>query len=70
MREEVVERNVQADLPFLALEKALMLLTEEGVDRQLAHEKIREVALAAKEAQKTAPVNLESILADVLFDKV
>uniref|UniRef100_A0A1I8EXB1 Adenylosuccinase n=1 Tax=Wuchereria bancrofti TaxID=6293 RepID=A0A1I8EXB1_WUCBA len=49
---ERIEYNVHADLPFLALEKAMMLLTEEGADRQDAYEKIREVTLAAREAQK------------------
>lgn len=70
MDKERIEHNVHADLPFLALEKAMMLLTEEGTDRQEAHEKIREVTLVAKEAQKRAPVDLESILANVFFDKV
>lgn len=67
---EKVERNVQRDLPFLALEKAMMWLTEEGADRQEAHEKIREVAMAAREAQKREKINLEIVLADVFFDKV
>ncbi|KAL3997263.1 adenylosuccinate lyase [Acanthocheilonema viteae] len=67
---ERIEYNVHADLPFLALEKAMMLLTEEGSDRQEAHEKIREITLAAREAQKRERVDLESILADVFFDKV
>ncbi|EJW85530.1 adenylosuccinate lyase [Wuchereria bancrofti] len=67
---ERIEYNVHADLPFLALEKAMMLLTEEGADRQDAYEKIREVTLAAREAQKRERVNLESILANVFFDKV
>ncbi|VDM96082.1 unnamed protein product [Thelazia callipaeda] len=65
-----IEHNVHMDLPFLALERAMMWLTEEGTDRQVAHEKIREVALAAREAQRRAPVDLESILADVFFDKI
>ncbi|KAK6106893.1 adenylosuccinate lyase [Brugia pahangi] len=67
---ERIEYNVHADLPFLALEKAMMLLTEEGADRQDAYEKIREVTLAAKETQKRERVDLESILANVFFDKV
>uniref|UniRef100_A0A915CE85 Adenylosuccinate lyase n=1 Tax=Parascaris univalens TaxID=6257 RepID=A0A915CE85_PARUN len=70
VQHEHVARVVNEELPFLALEKALMWLTEEGADRQVAHERIREVALAAKEAQKIAPVSFESILADSFFDKV
>lgn len=70
MDRERIEYNVHADLPFLALEKAMMLLTEEGTDRQEAYEKIREITLAAKETQKRERVNLESILASVFFDKV
>lgn len=58
------------ELPFLMLEKALMWLTEIGIDRQHAHEKIREVALAAKEASKLAPISINSILSDVFFDPV
>uniref|UniRef100_A0A915Q4V4 Adenylosuccinate lyase C-terminal domain-containing protein n=1 Tax=Setaria digitata TaxID=48799 RepID=A0A915Q4V4_9BILA len=67
---ERIDHNVYADLPFLALEKAMMLLTEEGTDRQEAYEKIREVTLVAREAQKRERVNLESILANGFFDKV
>lgn len=70
MDKERIEYNVHVDLPFLALEKAMMLLTEEGTDRQEAYEKIREVTLAAKEAQKRERIDLESILANVFFDKV
>lgn len=67
---EKVEANVHEDLPFLALEKAMMWLTEEGTDRQKAHEKIREVTLAAKQAQKHTSIDVKSILADAFFDKV
>ncbi|VDM48456.1 unnamed protein product [Toxocara canis] len=70
VQHEHLARIVAEELPFLALEKAMMWLTEEGADRQVAHERIREVALAAKEAQKIAPVSIESILADSFFDKV
>uniref|UniRef100_A0A158Q6Q9 ADSL_C domain-containing protein n=1 Tax=Elaeophora elaphi TaxID=1147741 RepID=A0A158Q6Q9_9BILA len=67
---EQIEHNVHADLPFLALEKAMMLLTEQGTGRQEAYEKIREITLAAKEAQKRERLDLESILANAVFDKV
>ncbi|VDN56730.1 unnamed protein product [Dracunculus medinensis] len=70
LRKENINRNVMNELPFLMLEKALMWLTEIGIDRQHAHEKIREVALAAKEASKLAPISINSILSDVFFDPV
>ncbi|CAG9539352.1 unnamed protein product [Cercopithifilaria johnstoni] len=70
MDEERIEDNVHADLPFLALERAMMLLTEEGTDRQEAYEKIREITLAVKQTQKHGRVDLESILSSVFFDKV
>ena len=47
VNEETISKNVANELPFLALEKALMLLTEQGVDRQMAHEVIRQTAMAA-----------------------
>lgn len=70
MDKEQIEHNVYVDLPFLALEKALMLLTEEGIDRQEAHKRIREIALAARKVQKRERVDLESLLANDFFDKV
>ncbi|MCP9264231.1 Asl protein [Dirofilaria immitis] len=67
---ERIEYNVHADLPFLALEKAMMLLTEEGTDRQEAYEKIREVTLIAREAQKRARVDLESSWTNTRTSKI
>jgi adenylosuccinate lyase len=67
---ENVERTVRRELPFLALEKALMKLTEYGVSRQDAHSKIRDTALKAKEMQKTQEVTIEQMLSDPFFDKV
>lgn len=34
VKKKGVEKLVETELPFLGLEKALMFLTEEGVDRQ------------------------------------
>lgn len=70
MQKENVERTVRRELPFLALEKALMKLTEHGVSRQEAHAKIRETALNAKELQKTQEITMEQILQDPFFDHV
>lgn len=65
-----VERVVREELPYLALEKAMMWLAEEGVDRQKAHAVIRTTALNAKEQQATQPVNMEQMLKDSFFDSV
>jgi adenylosuccinate lyase len=66
-----VSRKVSNELPFLALEKAMMGLSQYGVSRQEAHAKIKEVSLNAKSIQeKGEKVNLENILADSYFDKV
>jgi len=66
-----VARKVEAELPFLALEKALMKLSKHDVSRQEAHAKIKEVALNAKSRQeKGEKVKLEDILSDSYFDQV
>ncbi len=70
MQEETVKSLVAIELPFLALEKAMMWLTEAGFDRQIAHAKIREVALRAREVQRVATVRIEDMLADPIFDQV
>ncbi|KAK0416922.1 hypothetical protein QR680_012751 [Steinernema hermaphroditum] len=70
VQEENVARIVHDELPFLALEKAMMWLTESGVDRQQAHAKIREAALSAKEQQRTRCVSIHDTLKDPFFDPV
>lgn len=68
---KTIERNVAAELPFLALEKALMYLTELGVSRQEAHAKIRETAFKGKKIQeRNGKLTIEQILDDPFFDKV
>ncbi|KIH45487.1 hypothetical protein ANCDUO_24472, partial [Ancylostoma duodenale] len=67
---ENVARVVREELPFLGLEKAMMWLTEEGVDRQQAHAVIRSTALEAKKRQATEAVHMEDILQDPFFDSV
>ncbi len=45
---KVIEKNLKAELPFMATENVLMyLVTEKGFDRQWAHEKIRVHSIAA-----------------------
>ncbi|CAJ0567869.1 unnamed protein product, partial [Mesorhabditis spiculigera] len=70
VQRENVDDLVARELPFLGLEKAMMYLTEEGVDRQQAHSVIRETALAAKQRQKKHPVDMAEMLHDPFFDKV
>lgn len=67
---ENVARIVREELPFLGLEKAMMWLTEEGVDRQKAHSVIRNTALEAKKRQSTDAVHMSDILQDPFFDSV
>ena len=67
---EDVKKIVNNELPFLALEKAMMWLTEEGVDRQKAHAVIRTTALDCKELQKTQSITMEHMLKDSFFDPV
>lgn len=58
-------------MPFLALEKALMYLTELGVSRQDAHAKIRETAFKGKLIQeKNEHLTIEKLLDDSFFEKV
>ncbi|CAD6196295.1 unnamed protein product [Caenorhabditis auriculariae] len=67
---ENVKKIVEAELPFLGLEKAMMFLTEEGVDRQKAHAVIRETALAAKELQLKQRVDMRTMMENEFFDSV
>ncbi|KAH7680415.1 Protein R06C7.5 a, partial [Aphelenchoides avenae] len=70
VQKENVEKLIRHEIPFLALEKALMKLTEHGVSRQDAHAKIRETALAGKKLQATEEVTIEQMLKDPFFDPV
>ncbi|CAB3407245.1 unnamed protein product [Caenorhabditis bovis] len=70
VQKENVAKIVESEIAFLGLEKAMMMLTEEGVDRQKAHAVIRETALAAKEKQATEKVDIRMTMADPFFDVV
>lgn len=65
-----VKKIVEDEIAFLGLEKAMMMLTEEGVDRQKAHAVIRTTALEAKKLQATQKVDIRQTMADPFFDSV
>ncbi|MEQ1906540.1 MAG: adenylosuccinate lyase [Pirellulaceae bacterium] len=49
---QVIERNLQEELPFMATENLLMAAVERGGDRQEVHEVIRKHSLAAAQEVK------------------
>lgn len=49
VRDEVVQRHVREQMPFMATERWLMLGVEAGGDRQALHEVVRQHSLAAAE---------------------
>lgn len=68
-----VSEKVARELPFLAFEKAMMLLTKHGANRQEAHAKIQQVTHKFKELQdkdEKAVVELSAAMEDAYFDKV
>ncbi|MDR3077434.1 MAG: adenylosuccinate lyase [Planctomycetota bacterium] len=70
---KVIERNLAAELPFLATEEILMAGVKAGGDRQALHERIRGHSLAAAERLKNGDgVNdlLALIMDDPAFDAV
>lgn len=71
LNEAVAMRNVKKELPFLALEKAMMLLTEKNVSRQEAHQKIREVSInAQKKKCEGLEISFDEMISDSYFDLV
>lgn len=44
---KVIERHIQAELPFMATENMIMAMVQQGSDRQEVHEQIRVHAMAA-----------------------
>ena len=49
---QVIENNLQRELPYLALENILMEAVKRGKDRQKTHERLRSLALSAKQSYK------------------
>jgi adenylosuccinate lyase len=54
---EVIERNVEQQLPFMATEEILMRAVQRGGDRQAIHERIRQASQAAAEQVKRGGAN-------------
>jgi len=71
VQENVVKRNVLKEIPLIALEKAMMLLTESGVNRQEAHAKIQQLSLEMyKKQEKGINVNMAEIFQDEYFKEI
>jgi adenylosuccinate lyase len=72
VREPVVRKHVQRELPFMATERCLMLGVQSGGDRQTLHEVIRRhsMEVARAMAEEDAPNDLiQRIAADPAFGK-
>ena len=69
VREEVVRRHVETQMPFMATERWLMLGVGAGGDRQSLHEVIRRHSLAVAESVSRGGVNdlLDRLAADPAF---
>jgi adenylosuccinate lyase len=72
VRREVIARNVEQQMPFMATERWLMLGVEAGGDRQALHEVIRQHAVVTAEAVSRGEPNrlLERLAADATFAKI
>jgi len=69
VREPVIRRHVEAQMPFMATERWLMMGVEAGGDRQALHEVIRRHSLATAEAVSRGEPNqlLERLASDKTF---
>uniref|UniRef100_A0AC34GKB8 Adenylosuccinate lyase C-terminal domain-containing protein n=1 Tax=Panagrolaimus sp. ES5 TaxID=591445 RepID=A0AC34GKB8_9BILA len=68
---DTVKKSVAKELPFLALEEALMRLSECGCDRQAGHAKIREISLNARKRMENGEnVSIEEMFKDSVFDSI
>ncbi|MBR5759948.1 MAG: adenylosuccinate lyase [Thermoguttaceae bacterium] len=70
---KVIEKNLRAELPFMATENILMAAVEAGGDRQDLHEHIRQHSVAASNVVKIEGGEndlLERLRNDPAFDKV
>ncbi|MEQ9453671.1 MAG: adenylosuccinate lyase [Phycisphaeraceae bacterium] len=70
---QVIRANLEAELPFMATEEILMAAARHGVDRQDAHESIRQHSMAAARRVKEEGVAndlIERLRSDDLFKQV
>ena len=69
VREDVIRRHVDEQMPFMATERWLMLGTAAGGDRQSLHEVVRRHSLAVAEAVSRGEANtlLDRLAADPAF---
>lgn len=65
-----IDQNNAKELPYVAMEKVLILLTEKGIDRQLAHSKIREVVLKNLKTSDESQADISQLLSDGFFENV
>ncbi|MBA3522239.1 MAG: adenylosuccinate lyase, partial [Gemmatimonadales bacterium] len=72
VREDVIRRHVDAQMPYMATERWLMLGVEAGGDRQSLHEAVRRHSLAVAEAVRRGGPNdlLARLAADPGFASV
>lgn len=72
VREEVIRRHVDEQMPFMATERWLMLGTAAGGDRQSLHEVVRKHSLVVAEAVSRGEKNqlLERLAGDAAFRDV
>ena len=70
--EAMIEKNLRAELPFLATENLMMAATSRGEDRQKVHETIRRRSLEATEAIQAGGPNdlVERLRAESCFEGV
>ena len=55
--EHAIQRNLSVYGPFIGSERVLMALSKSGADRQVMHERLRELAMSAWEAVKIGEPN-------------
>jgi adenylosuccinate lyase len=69
VRPAIVEARLRAELPFMATEDIMMAAVKQGVDRQEAHEAVRQHAIAAADRVKSGGENdlLARLGSDPLF---
>jgi len=72
VHEEMIRRNLERELPFMATENILMEAVKEGGDRQELHERIRQLSVEALQRIRKGDEGglIEQIQSDPLFSRV